>query len=151
MGSMSKWEVWLDLLYPTLESGGFKFHQFFPRNNCPFLFTLLLLRPALHWALIFLFRCLCVYSVASVVSDSLWPSEPQPARLLCPWESPGKNTGVGCHALLQGIVPTQGSNLRLLHLLPWQLGSLPRASLCSGARVYLFLHITHRMVSISFL
>ena len=32
----------------------------------------------------------------------------QPTRLLCPWDSPGKNTGVGCHALLQGIFPTQG-------------------------------------------
>ena len=32
-----------------------------------------------------------------------------PARLLCPWDSPGQNTGVGCHALLQGIFPTQGS------------------------------------------
>ena len=32
------------------------------------------------------------------------------ARLLCPWDSPGKNTGVGCHSLLQGIFPTQGSN-----------------------------------------
>ena len=28
--------------------------------------------------------------------------------LLCPWDSPGKNTGVGCHALLQGIFPTLG-------------------------------------------
>ena len=34
----------------------------------------------------------------------------QPARLLCPWDSPGKNTGVGCHAPLQGVFPTQGSN-----------------------------------------
>ena len=42
----------------------------------------------------------------SVISDSLWPY----ARLLCPWDSPGKNTGVGCHFLLQGIFPTQGSN-----------------------------------------
>ena len=33
-----------------------------------------------------------------------------PTRLLCPWDSPGKNTGVGCHALLQGIFPIQGSN-----------------------------------------
>ena len=31
-------------------------------------------------------------------------------RLLCPWDSPGKNTGVGCHFLLQGIFPTQGLN-----------------------------------------
>ena len=34
----------------------------------------------------------------------------QPARLLYPWDFPGKNTGVGCHALLQWIFPTQGSN-----------------------------------------
>ena len=37
------------------------------------------------------------------------------ARLLCAWNSPGKNTGVGCHSLLQGIFPTQGSNLGFLH------------------------------------
>ena len=35
-------------------------------------------------------------------------------RLLCPWNFPGKNTGVGCHFLLQGIFPTEGSNLSLL-------------------------------------
>ena len=40
------------------------------------------------------------------------------------WDSPGKNTGVGCHFLLQGIFPTQGSNLHLLYLLCWQAGSL---------------------------
>ena len=34
----------------------------------------------------------------------------QPARLLCPWDSPGKNTGVSCHSLLQGIFLNQGSN-----------------------------------------
>ena len=38
---------------------------------------------------------------------------------------PGKNTGVGCHSLLQGIFPTQGLNPRLLDLLHWQAGSLP--------------------------
>ena len=37
------------------------------------------------------------------------------ARLLCPWDSPGKNTGMGCHFLLQGIFPTQESNPGLLH------------------------------------
>ena len=47
-----------------------------------------------------------------------------PARLLCPRDSPGKNPGVGCHALLQGIFPTQGPNQRLLH---WQKDSLPLA------------------------
>ena len=40
----------------------------------------------------------------------------------------GNNTGVGCHVLLQGLFPTQGSNLHLLHLLHWQVvGSLPLA------------------------
>ena len=48
-----------------------------------------------------------------------------PARLLCPWDSSGKNTGVDCHALLQGIFKTQGLNLSLLHFLHWQAGSLP--------------------------
>ena len=43
-----------------------------------------------------------------------WMESP---RLLCPWDSPGKNTAVGCYALLQGIFPTQGSNSRFLHLL----------------------------------
>ena len=39
----------------------------------------------------------------------------QPARLHCPWNSPGKHTGVGCHFLLQGVFLIQGWNLRLLH------------------------------------
>ena len=42
-------------------------------------------------------------------------------------DSPGKNTGVGCCAFLQGIFPTQGSNLCLSYLLLWQAGSLPLA------------------------
>ena len=51
----------------------------------------------------------------SVTSDSFWPHELQPTRLLCPWNYPGKNTGVGCHSLLQGIFRTQGLNSSLLH------------------------------------
>ena len=39
--------------------------------------------------------------VASLMSDSVRPHGLQPTRLLCPWDSPGKNTGVGCHFLLQ--------------------------------------------------
>ena len=50
------------------------------------------------------------------MSDSLWPHGLQSASLLCPWNSPGKNTRVGCHALLQGTFPTQGSNSHLLFL-----------------------------------
>ena len=51
----------------------------------------------------------------SVVSDSLRRWGLQPTRLLCPWDSPGKSTGVGCHFLLQGISLTQGSNPDLPH------------------------------------
>ena len=52
----------------------------------------------------------CVFQSVScsVVSDSLWPYGVYPAGLLCPWDSPGKNAGVGCHALLQGIFLIQG-------------------------------------------
>ena len=56
------------------------------------------------------------------MSSSLWPYGLQHARLLCPWNSPNKNTGVDCHFLLQEIFLTQGSNLHLLH---WQAESLP--------------------------
>ena len=48
---------------------------------------------------------------------TLWLLGLQSTRLLCPWDFAGKNTGVGCHFLLQGIFPTQGSNPCLLH---WQ-------------------------------
>ena len=44
---------------------------------------------------------LCCCCVASVVSDSVRPHRWQPTRLPSPWDSPGKNTGVGCHFLLQ--------------------------------------------------
>ena len=56
----------------------------------------------------------CMFS-HSAVSDSCKPmNRLYPARL-CSWDSPGKNTGVGCHFLLHGIVPTQGLNPHLLH------------------------------------
>ena len=60
-------------------------------------------------------------------------------QLHCPWDSPGKNTGVGCHAL-QGIVLTQGSNLHLLSFLHWQAGSLSLAppGKCLYAELLLF-------------
>ena len=76
--------------------------------------------PWLQWG-----ACTCVCSVTQAVSESLWPHGLGTVRLLCPWDSPGKNTGVGCHFLLQGIFPTQGSSPHLVHLLHWQVGSLP--------------------------
>ena len=48
-----------------------------------------------------------LYAMCSVMSDSLWPHGLWPTRLLCPWNSPGRNTGVGCHFLLQGIFVTR--------------------------------------------
>ena len=45
--------------------------------------------------------CYCCCYVASIVSDSVQPHRQQPTRLPHPWDSPGKNTGVGCHFLLQ--------------------------------------------------
>ena len=53
----------------------------------------------------------------------------QPSRLLCPWNFPGKNTGVWCHFLLQRIFVTQGLNPHLLCLLHWQADSLPLSHL----------------------
>ena len=44
---------------------------------------------------------------------------------LCPWDSLGEDTGVGCHFLLQGVFPVQGLNPHLLHLLHRQVDSLP--------------------------
>ena len=52
----------------------------------------------------------CESVSGTVMPDSLRPHGLQPARLHRPWNSPGKNTGMGCHSLLQGIVPTQGLN-----------------------------------------
>ena len=55
------------------------------------------------------------------MSDSQQPYELQPSRLLCPWDSSGKNTGVGCNNLLQGIILLQGTDPHLLSLLHWQM------------------------------
>ena len=57
-----------------------------------------------------------------VKSDSFVSQWTVTHQLLCPWNFPGKNTGVDCHFLLQVIFPTQQSNPCLLH---WQADSLP--------------------------
>ena len=51
----------------------------------------------------------------SLICDSLRPHGLQPTRLCCPWDIPGKNIGVGCYFLLQGIFPAKGLNPGLLH------------------------------------
>ena len=65
-------------------------------------------------------KCCCCL-VAKSCLTLLWPHGQQPTRLLCPWDFPVKNTGEGCHFLLQGIFLTQRSNPLLLH---WQVNSL---------------------------
>ena len=67
--------------------------------------------------------------VCSVIQSFLTLYNPITVACQAPlsWSSPSKNTGVGCHFLLQGIFLTQGSNPHLLHLLHWQAGSLPSA------------------------
>ena len=64
----------------------------------------------------------CVCSITqffpTLRSYGLWP-----ARFLCPWNFPGKNTGMGCQFLYQGIFSTQGSKMCLLHLWHWQVDS----------------------------
>ena len=66
------------------------------------------------------FYLVCVCVLCSVMYDSLQQHKLEPTSLLCPYNFPGKNTGVGCHFLLQGIFPIQGLNPRLLHLGHWQ-------------------------------
>ena len=53
------------------------------------------------------------------------PNNCSPSSSSVHGDSPGKNIGMGCHVFLQEIFPTQGSNAHLLHLLHWQVGSLP--------------------------
>ena len=69
-----------------------------------------------------LYICTCACWVAVVMSDCypMYCSPPDSSVM----DSLGKNTGVGCHGLLQGIFPTQGSNAHLLCLLHWQAGVL---------------------------
>ena len=79
----------------------------------------------------------------SVVSDSLWVGffvRQIAHRLLCPWDSPGKNTRVGCHALLQGIFQTQGLNPGLLHCrkILYHLSHEGSPMLCSNHSRYFF-------------
>ena len=71
----------------------------------------------LFWIMwIMVFPCYC--SVALVVSDSVRTHRQQSTKLLCPWDSPGKNTGVGCHFPLQSMKMKSLSHVQLLAT-PW--------------------------------
>ena len=73
--------------------------------------------------------CCCCCQVTSVVSDSVWPHRRQPTRLPHPWDSLGKNTGVGCHFLLQCVKVKLLSHVWLLAT-PWTVAQ--QASLSMG-------------------
>ena len=65
-------------------------------------------------------NCCCCCEDTLVVSDSMRPHRQQPTRLLCPWDSPGKNTGVGCHYLLQCMkVKVKSHSRARLLVTPW--------------------------------
>ena len=72
--------------------------------------------------------CCCLVTESS--PTLLRPCRPWPSRPLCPWDFPGKNTGVGCHFLLQGIFPTQGSNP--------QEDSVPLSHLRNHTQLYIY-------------
>ena len=78
----------------------------------------------------------------SVVSNSWRPHGLQPTRLLCPWDFPGKDAGVGCHFLVQGIFPTRGLNPGLLHcrqiLYPLSHQGRPNTSISKNIYVFLW-------------
>ena len=92
--------------------------------------------------------CVCVSAIASVMSDSLQPFGLQPTRLLCPWDSPSKDTGVGCQAHPQRIFPNQESNPGFLCLLHWQMGSLPLAPLGKPICMYTYMYFYFLQLSL---
>ena len=90
---------------------------------------------------------MCAKSLQSCLI--LCDTGPQPTRLLYARDFPGINTAVGCHTLLQGIFPTQGSNPHLSHLLHWQAGSLPLAPPVKACKLHVYTYTdTHIYVYI---
>ena len=101
-----------------------------------------------------MWKCKC-WSLSCVrLFVTLWTVA---ARLLCPWKSPGKNTGVGCHSLLHVIFLTQGSNPGLLHCrqILYHL-SYQGSPVSSGSAVYyrtwmIFQYATYAFINITVL
>ena len=101
--------------------------------------------------------CLCANSLqpCPTLCD---PVDYSPPGLLCPWDSPSKNTGVGCHDLLQGIFLTQGSNVHVsnstkLNMIEIQESSLVPTSLLlfianPSTSAFKILFYTHLLPSI---
>ena len=103
-------------------------------GGCGFSLSLILPKAALHTAARTIGHIDSLRFVVLLLKSCptlLWPHAWKPTRLLCPWDFPGKNTGVGCHFLLQGIFLTQRFNLCPLY---WQADSLPLSHLGSSER-----------------
>ena len=108
-------EVFWNRNFRCLASHCFILSLLIPVTSCWYLLSAVHPQRLLHiyWYRIQSYICTLLH--CSVVCDSLRPHGLQPTRLLCPWDFPGKNTGVGSYSLLQGILPAQGANLGLLH------------------------------------
>ena len=96
----------------------------------------------LHWGFI---RPFCCSFIAKMCLTLVWPRGLLPSRLLCPWDFPGRNTGVGCCFLLQGIFSTQGSNLCLLYCrrILYQLSRL-------GSLYKAFQHMNYKRIPLNY-
>ena len=100
----------------------------------PFFTTCCYLQPVLQLSLLLCAACVRAKPLQSC--PTLWPYGPYPTRLLCLWDSPGKNTGVSCHTLLQGNLPDPGSNPypSVSRIGRWVLyrGAIREAPLCAS-------------------
>ena len=115
-------------------------------------------------------KCCCCFEVTSVVSDSVWPHRRQPTRPRRPWDSPGKNTGVGCHFFLQCMKVKSKNEVVQLCLtlhdpMDWSLpgssvhgifqarvlewGAIAFSKSCSNHAKYLFFLLKYILVSVS--
>ena len=112
----------LDISFITYFTGNLKHFWWFLFMSQTFKYWSL--QDSFLWMLLF-FSCCAVCLVCAVMSSSLWPHGLWPTRLLCPWDFPGKSTGVSCHALLKGIFLTQGSSPVYPALQPDSLPSEP--------------------------
>ena len=87
-----------------------------------------------------IFKCSCtvVQSCPTLQCHGLWPT-----RFFCLWKFSGKNTRVGCHFLLHGTFPIKESKLHLLH---WQVNSLPRCQIFKSNDEKTAIHLPSRAV-----